>query len=327
MFEPKILVIGANSQDACVLAEILAVSGEKVILTSLVRNNLESIHRKLFPANKVIETVEYSEEFFLKVLTSFNFKQIYIFGSISIVNDSSSSEKDYIDSTFGLVKCLTKALIACKKTESTIIFHSSSVEMFGKTLLTQQSESTDLNPQSPYALGKALAHLHFQELREKGICKSINGIMYNHESKYRKEHFVTQKVCKSVAEIYLGQRKFISLGNLAIFRDWSYAYDLISAVKFGMEREILGDFILASGITRSLEDWIGVAFDSVEIKDWYNYIVVSQDLLRSAEEYVPNADISKAKRFLNLHQTLTFTSLVKSMVDHNIEKLRHLNES
>lgn len=97
-----------------------------------------------------------------------------------------------------------------------------------------------------------MAHLRPQELREKGICKSINGIMYNHESKYRKEHFVTQKICKSVAEIYSGKRKLISLGNLEILKDLSYANDLISSVKFGMIEKLWENLFQ---LRESLEDW------------------------------------------------------------------------
>lgn len=327
MLEPEILVIGANSQDACVFAEIVADSGEELVLTSLVKFGSKPIHNKLFPKNKIIETTEYSENFFYKVLTEYNFKKIYIFASISIVNDVNVSERDYLKSTIGLVESLTRALIKCRKIESVIIFHSSSVEIFGKKLLSEQTESTCLNPQSPYAQGKALAHVHFQELRERGICKSINGIMYNHESKYRKENFVTQKICKSVAEIFLGRRQVISLGNLKVFRDWSYANDLISAARFGMDNELTGDFILASGVARSLEDWISSAFRSVMVQDWANYIEIDPDLIRTVDEYMPNANITKSKAVFNLQQSITFDSLVRSMVMHNIEQLGSNNES
>lgn len=323
----KVLVIGANSQDACVLAEIMANSGEGLVLTSLAKSNSKSIHNKLFPTNKVIKTVKYDVEFFLKLLTNYNFEKIYIFASISTVNDETVSESDYLDSTIGLVKSLTEALFESRKIESTIIFHSSSVEMFGKKLFTQQTETTGLNPQSPYAKGKALAHLHFQELREKGICKSINGIMYNHESKYRKENFVTQKICKSVAEIYLDQRKLIPLGDLKIFRDWSYANDIIFAVKYGMDNELIGDYILASGVAHSLEDWISSAFESVDIQNWADYIEIDQSLLRTADEYMPDANISKSREVLHLQQTVSFDSLVRSMVDFNLEQLISNNES
>jgi GDPmannose 4,6-dehydratase len=322
----KVLVIGANSQDACVLAEIMANSDEELVLTSLAKSNSKSIHNKFFPTNKVIKTVEYNVDFFLKLMTNYNFKKIYIFASISTVNDETVSERDYLDSTIGLVKSFTEALFKSKVIESVMVFHSSSVEMFGKKLFTQQTELTDLNPQSPYAKGKALAHLHFQELRAKGICKSINGIMYNHESKYRKEDFVTQKICKSVAEIYLNKRNLISLGDLKIFRDWSYANDLIAAVKFGMDNELIGDYILASGTAHSLEDWISSAFGSVDILNWADYIEIDQSLLRTADEYLPDANISKAKKVLHLQQTVSFDSLVRSMVDFNLEQQSSNNE-
>jgi GDPmannose 4,6-dehydratase len=298
---------------------------EPLVLTSLKKINTENRHSRLFPHNKIIYTSEYSKEFFRKVIAKFDFKQIYVFGSISIVNDSSYSEKEYLDSTIGLVESLTQALISCKKIDSVIIFHSSSVEIFGKNLSSQQTETTPLNPQSAYANGKALAHVHFQNLREKGICRSINGIMYNHESIYRKKDFVTQKICLAVAEIFLGQRKTIPLGRLDVFRDWSYANDVISAAKLGLDKNLTGDYILASGVTRSLDQWISEAFKAIKISDWGNYIELNNVLVRTDQEYLPDANVSKSRAILNLKETISFESLIQSMVHYNIEILKTEN--
>ena len=320
-----ILVVGANSQDACVLAEILANTEEKLILTSLDLNNSVPFHKNFFPGNKIVKAKEYSWQFFLKIFSDFKIKQVYIFGSLSIVYDPGTSKDEYYKSTIGLVESLTKALLISKKIDSVMIFHSSSVEMFGKNLVLQQTESTRLNPQSPYAEGKALAHQHFQDLREKGICQSINGIMYNHESKYRKEYFVTQKICIAVAQISLGLRNVIPLGNLRTYRDWSYANDLISAVRFGMNSKLSGDYILASGVTHSLEDWIDAAFKSISVSNWRNYVEFDKKFMREDEEYIPNANVSKAQRVLNLTSTLSFEDLVGHMVAHKIKELRSQN--
>jgi GDPmannose 4,6-dehydratase len=319
MGQAKILVIGANSQDAYVLSEILDGTDDFLVATSLSISKSKAMHSALFPRNIVIQTAEYSTEFFVKILSDFDFKQIYIFGSISIVNDSRLSKKDYFNSTIRLVESLTEALILTKKINSVIVFHSSSVEMFGKDLLAEQTESTPFNPQSFYAEGKTLAHMHLKDLRDKGDCKSINGILYNHESKYRKFDFVTQKICQGVAEIFLGKKEKILLGNLKACRDWSYANDLIAAAKFGMDNELIGDYILASGTTHSLEDWIRSAFAAVAINDWEKYIELDTDLLRSGKEYAPQANVSKARSYLNLQQTISFETLVNNMVIHRIQ--------
>lgn len=318
MSQASILVIGANSQDAYVLSEILVGSGDFVVATTLNAGQSKAVHSKLFPRNIIIETAEYNTDFFVKVLSDFQFKQIYVFGSISIVNDHRLSKSEYFKSTIHLVKSLTEALIKTKKINSVIIFHSSSVEMFGKDLLTEQTESTPFNPQSFYAEGKTLAHMHLKNLRDKGDCKSINGILYNHESKYRKIDFVTQKICHGVAEIFLGKRKKIYLGDLNSYRDWSYANDLIAAAKFGMDNDLVDDYILASGTTRGLEEWIRNAFSSIGITDWKYYIELDSDLLRTGQEYIPKANVSKARSLLNLQQTVSFESLVNEMVIHKI---------
>lgn len=320
-----ILVIGANSQDACVLAELLANTGETLILTSLNKKKSVSLHKNYFPENKIIKTSNYNCQFFLRLFSDFHIKQVYIFGSLSVVNEPSISKNEYFESTIGVVKSLTTALLTNKKIESVMIFHSSSVEMFGKNLVTQQTELTRLNPQSPYAEGKALAHEHFQELRKRGVCHSINGILYNHESIYRKEDFVTQKICKAVAQISLGLRDVIPLGNLKTYRDWSYANDLISAVRFGMDNKLSGDYILASGIIHSLEEWLDAAFKSISVSNWRHYIEYDQRFVRGVEEYIPNANISKAEAILNLKPTLSFEELVGHMVAYNIKKLESQN--
>jgi GDPmannose 4,6-dehydratase len=318
MSQASILVIGANSQDAYVLSEILVGSGDFVVATTLNAKVSKPLHSKLFPQNIIIETAEYNSDFFVKVLSDFQFKQIYIFGSISIVNDHRLSKSEYFKSTIHLVESLTEALMRTKKINSVVIFHSSSVEMFGKDLLTEQTESTPFNPQSFYAEGKTLAHMHLKNLREKGDCKSINGILYNHESKYRKIDFVTQKICQGVAEIFLGKRKKIILGNLNSYRDWSYANDLIAAAKFGMDNDLIDDYILASGTTRGIEEWISNAFNSIGIKDWKKYIELDSELLRSGQEYIPKANVTKARSTLNLKQSISFESLVDNMVIHKI---------
>lgn len=319
MSQAKILVIGANSQDAFVLSEILAGKDDFLVATSLSIGKSKPMHNALFPRNIIIQTKEYNTEFFTKILSDFDFKQVYIFGSISIVNDYTLTKKDYFNSTIQLVKSLTEALKITKKINSVIVFHSSSVEMFGKDLLTEQTESTPFNPQSFYAEGKTLAHLHLKNLRDEGVCKSINGILYNHESKYRKIDFVTQKICQGVAEIFLGKKEKILLGNLKSFRDWSYANDLITAAKFGMDNELIGDYILASGTTRSLEEWIRNAFAAVAINDWQKYVELDEDLFRSEKEYIPQANISKARLCLKLQQTISFEALVNNMVIHKIK--------
>lgn len=319
MSQAKILVIGANSQDAYVLSEILAGTDDFIVATSLNISKSKAMHSALFPRNIVIQTADYSTEFFVKIFSDFDFKQIYIFGSISIVNDDKLTKKDYFNSTIELVESMTEALVITKKINSVIVFHSSSVEMFGKDLLNEQTESTPFNPQSFYAEGKTLAHMHLKNLRDKGDCKSINGILYNHESKYRKSDFVTQKICQGVAEIFLGKKEKILLGNLNAYRDWSYANDLVTAAKFGMDNELIGDYILASGTTHSLEDWIRNAFAAVAINDWEKYIELDANLLRSGKEYVPQANVSKARSYLNLQQTISFETLVNNMVIHKIK--------
>jgi len=314
----KILIVGANSQDSIILSKGLSSEKNTIYATTRETNLKLSRYRILFPNNNVIYVKDYSRDFFATLFESITFDQIYIFSSISNVYDKKYTENEYIESTYGLVKNLCDALESSHKKHDCIIFNSSSVEMFGKNLVGQQNENTVLNPESPYAVGKVLSHLLLKELRESGKFSTVNGIMYNHESIYRAEHFVTQKICKGVADIERQRIKKIRLGSVDVFRDWSFAGDIISAAKYAMDNKLSGDYVLASGMTRPLSNWLEISFAAIGIKEWENYIIHDPVLKRDAKEYIPNADISKAQNLLKLDNTLSFNDLVTNMVEHNL---------
>ena len=310
----KILIIGANSQDSIILSKKLSGTKNIVYTTSREINRNSCRYNALFPDNKIIYAKKYSEEFFVNIFKSLIFDQIYVFSSISNVYDKNYTEREYIESTYGLVKNLCNAYLNTYKNNKCIIFNSSTVEMFGKNLPEKQNENTDLNPESPYAIGKTLAHLLLKELRESGKILSVNGIMYNHESIYRGDSFVTQKISKGVAEIAQNKIKKISLGNISIRRDWSFAGDIIDAAFYAMDNHLAGDYVLASGTSRKLTDWLETSFATIGEQNWSSFIDYDPNLKREGKEYIPNADIAKAQKMINLQNTISFNDLVTSMV-------------
>jgi GDPmannose 4,6-dehydratase len=192
--------------------------------------------------------------------------------------------------------------------------------MFGKNLVGKQNENTNLNPESPYAVGKTLAHLLLTELREAGKILSVNGIMYNHESIYRGENFVTQKICKGVGDINQDRSKKIKLGNIDVYRDWSFAGDIVEAALYAMDNKLAGDYVLASGSARPLSNWLKASFATIGVKDWENFIDYDSSLKRDGREYLPCADITKAQKLLKLKNTISFSDLVSHMTMHHLRK-------
>jgi GDPmannose 4,6-dehydratase len=314
----KILIVGANSQDSIVLSNKLSREKNTIYATTRDTNRYGCRYSIIFPENKIIYTKKYSKDFFIDLFKSIKFDQIYIFSSISAVQDKRYTEEDYIESTFGLVKNLSEAYKFSYREDNCIIFNSSSVEMFGKNLSGKQNENTNLNPESPYAIGKTLAHSLLSNLRESGKILSVNGIMYNHESIYRGENFVTQKICKGVGEISQNRSKKIKLGNIDIYRDWSFAGDIVDAALYAMDHKLIGDYVLASGTARPLSDWLKLSFAAIGMKEWEEFIDFDVSLKRDGREYIPSADITKAQKILKLKNTIDFSELVTHMTTHHL---------
>ncbi len=200
------------------------------------------------------------------------------------------------------------------------IYQASSSEIFGNTECPQ-SETTPFRPVSPYAISKLYAYWMTINYRESYGMFACNGILFNHESPRRGEAFATRKITMALARIIEGSREKLFLGNLDAKRDWGYAPDYVEAMWLMLQREKPDDFVIATGESHSVRDFLDEAFGYVNL-DWKKYVEVDPRYFRPTEVDVLCGSINKAKNLLGWEPKVRFQELVHIMVDADIEALR-----
>lgn len=197
-------------------------------------------------------------------------------------------------------------------------YQASSSEMFGSAP-SPQSESTEFKPRSPYACAKVHAYWMTRNYREAYAAYACNGILFNHESPRRGEIFVTRKITRAISRILSGKENKIYLGNLDARRDWGYAPEYVECMWQMLQRDAADDFVVGRGESHSVKEFAENAFSYVGL-DWQKYVEIDARYFRPLEPEDLIADSSKARRTLNWKPKLTFTELVKVMVDADMRK-------
>jgi GDPmannose 4,6-dehydratase len=183
---------------------------------------------------------------------------------------------------------------------------------------TPQTERTPFHPRSPYAVSKVYGHWLAVNYREGYGMHVSNGILFNHESPRRGENFVTRKITMGVAAIKQGRAKELRLGNLDAKRDWGYAKDYVEAMWRILQQERPGDYVIATGETRSVREFCEEAFGCVGL-DWKDFVKVDPKYFRPAEVDLLLGDASKARRELGWTPRVTFRELARLMVEADLE--------
>jgi GDPmannose 4,6-dehydratase len=197
-------------------------------------------------------------------------------------------------------------------------YQASSSEMYGGSETTVLNEDSLFDPKSPYAAGKVFAHNLNKLYRDSYNMFCVNGILFNHESPYRGETFVTRKISRAVGRIKLGIQKKLTLGNLDAMRDWGYAGDYVEGMWRMMQHDTPDDWVLATGKAYKVSDFAKIAFESADL-NWETYITTSKRYQRPNEVHHLLGDSSKARDVLNWEPKVNFDSLVKLMVEKDIE--------
>jgi len=198
------------------------------------------------------------------------------------------------------------------------VYQAGSSEMFGLVQETPQSERTPFYPRSPYAVAKVYAHWMAINYRESYEMHVSNGILFNHESPRRGENFVTRKITRGVAAIKHGRAKELRLGNLDAKRDWGHARDYVEAMWLMLQQDQPGDYVIATGETYSVRDFLTEAFGYAGL-DWEKYVVVDPKYFRPAEVEFLLGDSTKARTVLGWKPKVSFKELVRTMVDADME--------
>ena len=200
-------------------------------------------------------------------------------------------------------------------------YQASTSELYGQVRETPQSEKTPFHPRSPYGVAKIMGYWATVNYRESYGMKTWNGILFNHESPRRGEEFVTRRISLGVAKIHLGLAKKLVLGNLDAQRDWGYAPEYVEGMWRMMQQDEGDDFVLATGETWSVRQFVEMAFKEIGITDWEKHVEVDARHYRPAEVQLLQGDPSKAKRVLGWEAKTRVPDLASIMVNADIELL------
>ena len=231
----------------------------------------------------------------------------------------SFDEPEYTGDVTGLGT--TRILEAIRAAQVPVKFYqASSSEMFGSTP-PPQSESSPLQPRSPYAAAKVYSYWTARNYREAYGMFSVNGILFNHESPRRGETFVSRKISMAAARIAAGEQQHLYLGNLDARRDWGYAKEYVEAMWLMLQADEPADYVVATGTAYSVRDFLGFAFGHVGL-DWEKYVRFDERYLRPTEVDELVGDPSKVQEKLGWKAQTMVPELARLMVDADMELLR-----
>ena len=213
-------------------------------------------------------------------------------------------------------------LEAIRRSKKEIKFYqASSSEMYGGATREKLNEKSKLDPKSPYAVSKVFAHDMTKVYRDSYDLFCTNGILFNHESPYRGETFVTRKITKAVGRISLGLQKKLTLGNLEASRDWGFAGDYIEAMVLMLQHNKADDFVIATGETHTVKEFAELAFKHVGL-NYEDYVQTDKKYFRPNEVEYLLGDYTKAKKELNWEPKTSFVELVEMMVESDLKNAK-----
>ena len=244
-------------------------------------------------------------------------EEIYHFGAQSHVR-LSFDMAEYTGNVTGLGT--TRILEAVRRSGiSARFYQASSSEMFGAAP-PPQNENTPFYPRSPYAAAKVYAYWMSVNFREAYNMFISNGILFNHESPRRGEVFVTKKITRTIANIIAGKEKYLYLGNIEAKRDWGYTPEYVMLTWMMLQQEKPGDYVVGTGETHSVEEFVKAAFEYAGL-DWQEHVKIDPYYFRPTEVEVLKAGTDKARKELKWDPRITFSKLIKVMVDADMRRM------
>lgn len=316
-------ITGITGQDGSYLAELLLEKDYKVYGLSRrtstqnfariehIMHNIEIISGDLIDQHSLTNAIH-----------SIKPDEVYNLAAQSFVQ--ASWEQPVLTGEFTAIG-VTRMLEAIKLAHPKARFYqASSSEMFGKVLETPQRETTPFYPRSPYGVAKVYGHWITVNYRESFGMYAVSGILFNHESPRRGLEFVTRKIANGVARVKLGKQTHVELGNLEAKRDWGFAKDYVDAMWRMLQQDKPDDFVVATGETHSVREFLQKACEVAGIDDWQAVYKHNPKYDRPAEVDLLVGDASKAKEKLGWQPSTSFEQLVRIMVEAEIELERSL---
>jgi GDPmannose 4,6-dehydratase len=322
MRNKRALITGINGMDGSHLADFLLEKGYDVFgmeRRSSVKNRTNTKH--LEGKIKFLSGDLTDQNSLLRCLKESNPDEVYNLASQSFVGESWNTPEQTSDVTgLGVLRMLE----AIRENGQDLKFYQASTsEMFGRMVENPARESTPFYPRSPYGVAKLYGHWITKNYRESYNMFAVSGILFNHESERRGIEFVTRKITDGVARISLGLSDSISLGNLDAKRDWGYAPDYVESMWMMLQHEKPDDYVISTGQTRTIREFLDAAFAEVGINDWSTYVKQDPRFMRPAEVDVLRGDSSKAREVLGWKPNVSFEEMVKRMVRSDIETLEY----
>jgi GDPmannose 4,6-dehydratase len=322
MKKKRALITGINGMDGSHLADFLIKRGDYEVFgierrkANYYSPNITHLDNKI----SLLKGDLSDQNSLLRAIKDCEPHEVYNLGAQSFVGESWTMPEQTSDIT-GLGALRVLEAIREYGNKNTKFYQASSSEMFGKQEGTA-NEDTIFYPCSPYGVSKLYAHWITKNYRESHGMFAVSGILFNHESERRGHEFVTRKISDGVAKIHLGLADHISLGNLESKRDWGYAPDYVEGMWLMMQQEKSEDYVLATGETHSIREFLDEAFKLIGIDNWSSYIKVDQKFIRPVEVSYLLGDASKAKKILGWEPKTSFKELVKIMVENDIKLLK-----
>jgi GDPmannose 4,6-dehydratase len=314
---PRALITGISGQDGSYLAELLLEKGYEV--WGMVRRSVNDPFPLIEHIRSDIRLVQgdmLDQMTLLDAVTQARPHELYNLAATSFV--PASWKQPVMTAQFTAVG-VTSMLEAIRIFDPHIrLYQASSSEIFGATTESPQSETTPFKPHTPYGVAKLYGHMMVGAYRERYGMHASSGILFNHESPRRPADFVTRKVTRTAAAIKLGLANELRLGDLNATRDWAHARDVVEAMWRMLQRHEGGDYVVCTGVSRSVRELVQAAFAVVDL-DPEPYVVVDPAFVRPPDPVALVGDPTKAMRELGWHPRTTFEDMVREMVEADLE--------
>ncbi|MEB3828000.1 GDP-mannose 4,6-dehydratase [Phormidium sp. CCY1219] len=311
----KALICGISGQDGSYLARYLLEKGYTVCGTSrdAQMSSFRNLQRLGIRDRVKLESMSLTDfRSVLQVLTKIQPDEVYNLAGQSSVGLSFDQPVETLES---IGTGTLNLLEAIRFTGNQIKFYNAgSSECFGDTGDRRADETTPFRPRSPYAVAKSTAFWEVANYRDAYGLFACSGILYNHESPLRPERFVTQKIIAAACRIAQGSPEKLHLGNISVQRDWGYAPEYVEAMYLMMQHPDPDDYVIATGETHSLEEFVVTAFDCVGL-DWQDHVTTDVSLYRPTDIAIGKANPAKAKEKLGWEATSKMKDVVRQMVE------------
>jgi GDPmannose 4,6-dehydratase len=309
----RALVTGIGGQDGSYLAELLVTEGYDVI--GMVRGEPRAV-----PGDVSVVPGDLRDPASLRAaLEATRPHELYHLAAPTFVPASWEDPTETIEA----IAVGTAALLAAARAldPGLRVWVAGSSEVFGDAGESPQTERSPMRPRTPYGVAKLAGHGLVGALRERHGMFACSGLTYNHESPRRPERFLPRKVTRAAAAISLGVQAELVLGDLGAVRDWSHAADVVRAAWLALRHDEPGDYVIASGVGRTVGDLVAAAFDHVGL-DPAGHVRVDPELVRAPEATPPVGDPSRARRVLGWEPRISFEAMIAEMVDADLAALR-----